>query len=63
MDEMSTEYPFQDYQKIDQMLEERRTAREQTPRRNLDMLEYQLRKLIPQNKIELGLPQRSLTPH
>ena len=52
-----------DYRKIDQMLKERKNAREQTPKRNLDIGEYQPRKLVPQNKIELGLPRSSWTPH
>ena len=45
------------------MLDERRITREQTPKRNLDMLEYQPRKLVPQNKIELGLPRNSWKPY
>ena len=45
------------------MLAERRTLREQTPKRDLNKEEYQPRRLVPQNKIELGLPKTSWTPH
>ena len=63
MDETATEYPSQDYCQIDQLLEERRTNREQTSRRDLNRMEYQPQRLIPQNKIELGLPRNSWTQH
>ena len=36
MDETATEYPSQDYRQLNQLLEERRHLREQTPRRELD---------------------------
>ena len=39
------------------MLEERRTTIEQTPKRELNQKEYQSRKIIPANKIELNLPK------
>ena len=41
MDETTTEYPSRDYHQIDHMLEERRSNREQTPKRDLNRLEYQ----------------------
>ena len=43
MDETMTEYTSQDYHQIDQMLEERRTFREQTPKRDSNREEYQPR--------------------
>ena len=51
MDETTTEYPSRDYRQIDQMLEERRATREQTPKRELNQKEYQPRRLITLNKI------------
>ena len=36
MDETATEYPSQDYRQLNQLVEERRHLREQTPRRELD---------------------------
>ena len=41
MDETTTEYPSRDFRQIDQMLEDRRNAREQTPKRDLSQREYQ----------------------
>ena len=35
MDETTTEYPSRNYHQIDQMLEERRNNREETPKRDL----------------------------
>ena len=63
MDETTTEYPSRDYHQIDQMLEERRTTREQTPKRELNQREYQPQNIIPPNKIELNLQKSSWTPH
>ena len=63
MDETTTEYPSRDFCQIDQMLEERRNTREQTPKRDLNPREYQPRKIIPPNKIELNLPKSSWTLH
>ena len=48
MDETLMEYPSQDYHKIDEMIEDRGNTREQTPKRNLDIGEYQPRKLVSQ---------------
>ena len=45
------------------MIEERRAIKGQTFKRNLNMVEYQPRRLVPQNKIELGMPRNSWTPH
>ena len=45
------------------MLEERRHLREQTPRRKLDKKNYQPRRLVGPDKIELGLPKTAWTPH
>ena len=61
--ETTTEYPSQDYRQLDELLEERRHLREQTPRRDLDKKKYQPRRLIEQGKIELGLPRTACTPH
>ena len=63
MDETTTEYPSKDYRQIDQMLEERKNLRDQTPRRELDNREYQPRRLMQQDRIELDLPKSSKTPH
>ena len=63
MDETTTEYPSRDYRQIDQMLEERRTTREQTPKRELNQKGYQPRRIIPSNKIELNFLKSSWTPH
>ena len=63
MDETVTEYPSQDYHQIDKLIEERRVIKEQTPKRNLNMVDYQPRRLVPQNKIELGMPRNFWTPH
>ena len=41
IDETATEYPSKEYRQIDQMLEERRNNREQTPRRDLNGMGYQ----------------------
>ena len=62
-DDTATEYPSQDYRQLDQMLEERRHLREQTPRRELDKRNYQPRRLVGLDKIELGLPISAWTPH
>ena len=61
IDKTATEYPSQDYRQIDQMLEERRNLRDQTPRRELDKGGYQPRRLIRPEKIELNLPRNSWT--
>ena len=45
------------------MLEERRHLREQTSRRELDKKNYQPRRLVGPDKIELGLPKTAWTPH
>ena len=45
------------------MLEERRHLREQTPRRELDKKSYQPRRLVGPDKIKLGLPKTTWTPH
>ena len=69
MDETATEYPSQDYRQLNQFLQERRHLREQTPRRELDKKNYQPRRLVGPEKIELGLPKtvwtshRDVTPH
>ena len=63
MDDTTTEYTSQDYRQLDQLLEERRHLREQTPRRDLDKKKYQPRRLIEHGKIELGLPRTAWTPH
>ena len=63
MDETATEYPSQDYRQLDQLLEMRRHLREQTPRRELDKKNYQPRRLVGPDKIELGLPKTTWTPH
>ena len=63
MDETATEYPSQDYRQLNQLLEERRHLREQTPRRELDKKNYQPRRLVGPDKIELGLPKTAWTPH
>ena len=63
MDETTTEYPSQDYRQLDQLLEERRHLREQTPRRDLDKKKYQPRRLIEQGKIKLGLPRTAWNLH
>ena len=63
MDETTTEYPSQDYRQLDQLLEERRHLREQTPRRELYKKIYQPRRLIELARIELGLPRTAWTPH
>ena len=63
MDDTTTEYPSQDYQQLDQLLEERRCPREQTPRRELDKRNYQPRRLVEPDKIEMGLPKSGWTPH
>ena len=63
MDETMTEYTSQDYHQIDQMLEERRTFKEQTPKRDSNKEEYLPRRLVSHNKIDLGLPRTSSTPH
>ena len=57
MDETATEYPSQEYRQIDQMIEERRNLREQTPKRELDKIKYQPRRLVKPHKIELGVPR------
>ena len=41
MDETTTEFPSRDFCQIDQMLEDRRNEREQTPKRDLGQREYQ----------------------
>ena len=63
MDETMTEYTSQDYHQIDQMLEERRTFKEQTAKRDLNKEGYQPKRLVAHNKIELSLPRTSWTPH
>ena len=63
MDETITEYPSQEYIQIDQMIEDRRNLREQTPRRGLDKINYQPRRLVKSDKIELGVPRDFWTPH
>ena len=63
MDETVTEYPSQEYRQIDQMIEDRRNLREQTPRRGLDKINYQPRRLVKSDKIELGMPRDFWTPH
>ena len=63
MDETATEYLSQDYRQLDKLLEERRHLREQIPRRDLDKKNYQPRRLVEPNKIELGLPRTAWTPH
>ena len=63
MDDTTTEYHSQDYRQIDQLFEERRHLREQTPRRDLDKKKNQPRRLIEHGKIELGLPRTAWTPH
>ena len=63
MDETGTKYPSQDYRQINQILEERRNLKEQTPKRELDKMKYQPRKLIRPDKIELELPRNSWTPY
>ena len=63
MNETTTEYPSQDYRQLDQLLEERRNLREQTPKRGLDKKNYQPRRLAGPDKIEIGLPKTAWTPH
>lgn len=63
LDETTIEYPSRDYRQIDQMLEERRNNREQTPKRDLNQLDYQPQRLMSQNRIELNLPQNSWMLH
>ena len=63
MDETTTEYPSQDYRQLSQIPEERRYLKEQTPKREIDKNNYQPRRLAGSNKIELGLPRTSWTPH
>ena len=63
MDETTTEYPSKDYRQLDKLLEERRYLREQTPKRDLDKKKCQPRRLIEQEKIDLGLPRTAWTPH
>ena len=62
MDETVTEYPSQDYRQLDQLIEERRYSRQQTPKRELDKKKYQPRRLAGPNEIELGLPRTAWTP-
>ena len=45
------------------MLEERRHLQEQTLRRKLDKKNYQPRRPVGPDKIELGLPKTAWTPH
>ena len=63
MDETTTEYPSQDYKRIENMLEERKRSREGTPKRDLRKEEYQPRKLIEQKKIDLRIPRTAWTPY
>ena len=63
MDETATEYPSQEYRQIDLMIEDRRNLREQTPKRGLDKMNYQPRRLIKPDKIELGVPRDFWTLH
>ena len=57
MDEATTEYPSHDYRQIDDMIEERKRFREQTPKRDLSKEKYQPRRLMEQGKIDLNLPR------
>ena len=45
------------------MIEDRRNLREQTPKRELDKIKYQPRRLVKPDKIELGVPRDFWTPH
>ena len=63
MDDTPTKYPSQDYRQLHQLLEERRHLQEQTLRRELDKKNYQPRRLVGPDKIELGLPKTAWTPH
>ena len=52
MDKTATEYPSQEYRQINQMIEDRRNLREQTPKRGLDKVNYQPRRLVKLDKIK-----------
>ena len=63
MDETVTEYPSQEYRHLNQLIEERKYIKQQTPKRELDKKKYQPRRLTGPKEIELDLPQSTWTLH